>query len=58
MSNLTKAIPVRLEKKQKKALDRLENKGFNRFKIIRIAINEYLINNYKDIMKDKIKIPF
>ena len=58
-NNLTKAIPIRLTQKQNKALEKLKHIGFNRSSIIRIAIDEYLQNNYQKIMiETNVKLPF
>lgn len=57
--NLTKAIPIRLTQEQNKALEKLKHIGFNRSSIIRIAVDEYLKNNYKMLMiETKEKLPF
>lgn len=59
-NNLSKAIPVRLTSDQNKALEKLKHVGFKKSLIIRIAIDEYLHKNYRQIMADynRVKCPF
>lgn len=60
INNLSKAIPIRLTKNQVKALDKLKDIGFNKSKLIRIALDIYLFSNYKKLIEEnkKIKYPF
>jgi len=59
-NNLSKAIPIRLTKEQEKAFENLKKIGFQKSKLIRIAIDEYLHSNYKRFIEDykRFKYPF
>lgn len=60
-NNLTKAILFRPTVDQNKALERLNKIGFNRSKIIRLALDEYLQKNYRILInrnKTKDECPF
>ena len=52
---MTKAIPIRLTQQQNKALEKLKHIGFKRSSIIRIAVDEYLKNNYQNLVKEIIE---
>lgn len=54
-NNLTKHILFRPTSDQKKALERLSKIGFNRSKVIRLALDEYLHKNYRKLIKEKLK---
>ena len=57
---LTKAYPIRLTLEQEKALNILQSKGFRKSAFIRIAIEEKLYRDYRNMIKqlEPNKYPF
>ena len=50
-NNLAKAFSLQLENDQDKALEILKNKGFNKCKFIRAAVEEKLYKDFRNIIK-------